>query len=134
MTPWDGMNRRKFPRVYYPCLIVLKYAEGEQESILTHTENIGVGGISAIVKKNLKIFSPVDLELDVLDLGGHIKCQGRVVWSIRRKEDDSKKPMFYDVGIEFSSLSSEDLGRIEDIVKRIAKQGGIVPETPRRKN
>ena len=132
MNAWDGMNRRKFPRVYYPCLIVLKYAEGAQESILTHTENLGVGGISAIVKKNLKIFSPVDLELDVLDLGGHIKCQGRVVWSIRRKEDDSKKPMFYDVGIEFSNLNNEDRVRIEDIVKRIAKQGGSVPETHRR--
>ena len=131
MTPWDGMNRRKFPRVYYPCLIVLRCAEGEQESILTHTENIGIGGISAIIKKNLKIFSPVDLELDVLDLGGHIKCQGKVVWSIRRKEDDLKKPMFYDVGIEFVGLNSSDQVRIEDIVKRIAKQGGVVPHNKR---
>ena len=131
MAPWDGMNRRKFPRVFYPCLIVLRYAEGENESILTHTENIGVGGISAIVKKNLKMFAPVELELDVLDLGGHIKCQGRVVWSIRRKEDDSKKPMFYDVGIEFVSLSEQERTRIEEIVKRIAKQGGLVPRTAR---
>ena len=129
MTPWDGMNRRKFPRVYYPCLIVLRCAEGEQESILTHTENIGIGGISAIIKKNLKIFSPVDLELDVLDLGGHIKCEGKVVWSIRRKEDDTKKPMFYDVGIEFVCLNSADQVRVEDIVKRIAKQGGLVPHS-----
>ena len=131
MTPWDGMNRRKFPRVYYPCLIILRYAQGEQESILTHTENIGIGGISAIIKKNLKIFSPVDLELDVLDLGGHIKCQGRVVWSIRRKEDDTKKPMFYDVGVEFVNLSDADRIRIEEIVKRIAKQGGMVPNQKR---
>jgi len=127
MTSWDGMNRRKFPRVYYPCLIVLRNAENEQESILTHTENIGVGGISAIIKKNLKMFSAVDLELDVLDLGGHIKCAGRVVWSIRRKEDDSKKPMFYDLGVEFVDLSDHDRARIEEIVKRIAKQGGLVP-------
>lgn len=126
MTSWDGMNRRKFPRVYYPCLIVLRYAEGGQESILTHTENIGVGGISVIVKKNMKMFSAVDLELDVLDLGGHIKCQGRVVWSIRRKEDDSKKPMFYDVGVEFVNISNEDRVRLEEIVKRLAKQGGTV--------
>ncbi|MDZ4241443.1 MAG: PilZ domain-containing protein, partial [Candidatus Omnitrophota bacterium] len=108
-------------------LIVLRYDEGKKESLLTHTDNVGVGGISAVIKKNLKVFSLVDVELDLMDLGAHIKCQGKVVWSIRRKNEDPAKPMFYDVGIEFVDVSAEDRARVERVVVKLAKQIGVVP-------
>jgi hypothetical protein len=40
---WEGMDRRKFPRVMYPCMVKVISSDGPQESILTHTENIGHG-------------------------------------------------------------------------------------------
>ena len=40
-------------------------------------------------EKSLRMFSPVEVELDLLDLGEHIKCSGKVVWNIQRRGDDS---------------------------------------------
>ena len=55
MSNWDGFNRRKFPRVNYPCLVVLNVRIEETESvILSHTENIGIGGVCVILKQNVK--------------------------------------------------------------------------------
>lgn len=127
MGAWDGINRRKFPRVNYPCLVTIRHQQDEKDVFLTHTDNIGIGGVCVTLKKALKLFSPVEVELDLLDLGNHIKCQGKVVWSIRRKDSDEHKPMFYDIGVEFSDISNDDRTRLEDIVQRLAKAGKTVP-------
>lgn len=128
MTSWDGLDRRRFPRVYYPCLVTIRHSETEADVFLTHTENIGIGGVCVILKKGLKIFSAVDLEVDLLDTEEHIKCQGRVVWSVRRRSDEKKKPLFYDIGIEFNSLPQLDQNRLNTIVQRLVKQGHKVAE------
>lgn len=118
MTHWEGLNRRKFPRVNYPCLVVIRNDIGEEKDILlSHTENLGVGGVSLTIKKNLKLFSSVDLEIDLLDLGNNLKCRGKVVWNVRRKETSSRKPLFYDVGIEFVNINDVEQKRIIGIVK-----------------
>lgn len=119
MTNWDGLNRRRFPRVNYPCLIIIRHPHSEPEVILTHTENIGVGGVCVIVKKNFQLFSPVELEIDLLDAGNHLKCGGKIVWSIRRKLTETNKPAFYDLGIEFLEMPATELKRLEEIVQRL---------------
>ena len=50
---WNGMNRRKFPRADYKCIITIKSKEEIPKVIATHTENIGMGGmpITMIVRK-----------------------------------------------------------------------------------
>ena len=121
MSKWDGLNRRQFPRVNYPCLVVLKRSGGKDSVILTHTENIGIGGICVILKENVEMFSVVDIELDLLDLGEHIRCKGKVVWNVRRQADVNPKPLFYDLGIEFEDIVDADRKRLEDIVGRLVK-------------
>ncbi len=127
MTNWDGLNRRRFPRVNYPCLVTLRHDQGEKEAILTHTENLGIGGLCVTVNRNIKMFSPVDVQLDLLDGQNHIKCEGKIVWSIRRKVDETKKPLFYDLGIEFGSLKEEEQRRLQNIVGRLATTDRLVP-------
>ena len=121
MGKWDGLDRRRFPRVVYPCLVVIRNSQEEKDVILTHTENVGIGGVCVILKKNVKIFTPVELELDLLDLGQHIKCKGRVVWNIQRKGEEKKKPLFYDLGIEFDNLDKKEHERLQEIVSRLAQ-------------
>ena len=121
MGKWDGLDRRRFPRVIYPCLVVIRNNQEEKDVILTHTENVGIGGVCVILKKNVKIFTPVELELDLLDLGQHIKCKGRVVWNIQRKGEEKKKPLFYDLGIEFDNLDKKEHERLQEIVSRLAQ-------------
>ncbi len=121
MSPWSGMDRRKFPRVIYPCMVVLRDAHNQMENILTHTDNIAIGGVCLTFKKHLKIFSPLEVELDLLDCNEHIKCQGRVVWSIRSKGEENMRAMFYDTGIEFINLAEKDQQRLENIIQKLAK-------------
>lgn len=128
MSPWDGLNRRRFPRVNYPCQVVVRNEAEEKDIILAHTENIGVGGVCAILRKGLPMFTSVEVELDLLDFEDHIKCQGKVVWSVRRKSSEDNKPLFYDIGIEFVDINDKDRERVEATVQRLAKMGRTVPE------
>ena len=121
MVSWDGLNRRKFPRVLYPCLVVVRATSEQQDALLAHTENLGIGGLCLIMRREMKLFTPVDIELDLLDMGEHIKCQGKVVWSIHRKDHQPEKALFYDVGVEFVNLEEKDRVRVEQIVQRLAK-------------
>jgi hypothetical protein len=125
MGDWGGLNRRKFPRVLYPCLVEVRASGEHQDMILAHTENLGTGGICVIMRRELKIFSPVDIELDLLDMGEHIRCHGKVVWSIRRKDTEPTKPMFFDVGIEFENLPDPEQKRIDQIVQRLARYSSV---------
>lgn len=131
MGSWEGLNRRKFPRANYPCLVVIRNQDepddeedDKNSTILTHTDNIGVGGVCVILKQDLKMFSPVELELDLLDLGDHIRCNGKVVWNIRHQNEDGKKPNFYDIGIEFTDITTHDRTRLEQIISRLVKNNG----------
>jgi Tfp pilus assembly protein PilZ len=127
MASWDGLNRRKFPRVNYPCLVVVKDGEEKAEAFLTHTENVGLGGVCVIMKKNLKIFTSVDVELDLLDFGDHICCKGKIVWNVRRTSDASTKPLYYDIGIEFENLHDKETERLATVVQNLLKKNKEVP-------
>lgn len=121
MNLQDQKNRRKFPRIMFPCLVVIRQTQDNHDVILTHTENIGVGGVCVSFKKSLKMFTPIDLELDLLDASDPIKCKGKVVWSIHRTGTEVHRPVYYDVGIEFVGIDAHDLARIQTAVDRMEK-------------
>jgi len=121
MSNWEGVNRRKFPRANYPCLVIIRHNHGGPEAMLTHTENIGVGGVCVILKKNVKLFTSVELEIDLLDTSSHIKCEGKIVWCVQRKNAEDKKPSFYDTGIEFVNIKEKEQKRIGEVVERLMK-------------
>ena len=117
MGRWDGLDRRRFPRVQYPCLVVLQRNK-TTDMHLTHTENIGTGGVCVSLKENIKIFSTVGLEVDLLDLNDHIRCEGKVVWNVERKSQTDEGNSYFDVGVEFVGLSDKDQKRLDDIIEK----------------
>ncbi len=125
---WDGLNRRRFPRVIYPCLIKLSCNGQKIEVFLTHTENVGIGGVGLIVKKEIKLFTDVELEIDLLDTDDHIYAKGKVVWVVRRKAIEEIKPMFYDIGIEFVDLSAKHKEHLKESINKILKTGADIQQ------
>lgn len=113
---WDGINRRRFPRAKYPCKVKV-FKKNSTDIFLTQTENVGVGGICAVLEKELPRFSEVHLELDFQDGLGLIKSNARIVWVVKRSATGDKKHQF-DTGIEFTSLKTEDRKRIEQIMQK----------------
>ena len=114
---WSGINRRKFPRATYPCRIIVKRKD-HPDNISSQTENIGIGGICTMLPKDLGIFAPVEIQLDLLDNQPAVECDGTIVWIVEKKGDESKA---FDTGIEFTNLKREDADRIDAIVEKILK-------------
>lgn len=119
--PWEGLNRRKFPRAQFPCLIKLSLEDGSSETLLTHTENISSGGICVIIKRGLGIFSLLSIEIDLMDGGDPIRCKGKIIWTVRRKATEELKPSFYDIGIEYCDLDGHDEQRIARVIQQLLK-------------
>lgn len=120
---WEGSDRRQFSRVMYPCMVKIISHDGPMEAILTHTENIGQGGLCIIIKKDIKLFAPVTMEVDLLDTGDHIRPKGKVVWNVRRKSGEEIKPLFYSIGIEFTQMSQADHDHLELNLQQLIKNG-----------
>ncbi|MBN1354134.1 MAG: PilZ domain-containing protein [Candidatus Omnitrophica bacterium] len=114
---WDGINRRKFPRVHYKCVIHIR-TKDSAKSISTITENIGVGGICVIVNEDLGLFQGVSLEIDLENgMPANIKCSGTVVWVVRKHDPSHRGAVLYDTGIEFVDIDRESADRINQIVE-----------------
>lgn len=123
MGNWNGLERRQFPRVNYPCLITIRHEANGLDAFLTHTENIGTGGVCLVLKKDIKLFSEVDLEIDLLDMEKNIQCKGRVIWSVKTQTQKLAKTPIFDTGIEFIDIAPKDQKRIADVVSQLIKEG-----------
>ena len=117
---WNGINRRKFPRANYKCLISIKRRLTEK-NISTQTENVGAGGICVYTKEDLGLFQGVDLELFIQDKEPPIRCGGTIVWVVRKSEPKQKGSILYDTGIEFIDIRPEDRDKITEVVEEILK-------------
>ncbi|MCX5680708.1 MAG: PilZ domain-containing protein [Candidatus Omnitrophica bacterium] len=123
MGNWGGLERRQFPRVNYPCLITLRCETDGIDAFLTHTENIGTGGVCVVLKKDLKLFSEADIEIDLLDMEKNIQCKGKVIWSVKTQSKKPSKIPVFDVGVEFVDISPKEQKRIGDVVNQLIKKG-----------
>lgn len=119
---WDGRNRRKFPRIAFPCLIKIRSVDGKDDAMLSHTENLSIGGVRVILKQMVKFGSLIDVEIDLMDTNDHLSCVGKVVWSEQRVETEVIKPLFFDIGIEFMNVSAVDRKRLDVVVGHHLKQ------------
>ena len=120
---WEGLNRRKFPRANFPCLIKIIRSGEVDDVILTHTENVSIGGTCVIIKKSCELFISLAVEIDLMDGGEPIRCRGKVVWSVRRKAVEANKPSFYDLGLEFVDIRPEDRVRLEKVIEHLVRDG-----------
>ncbi|MFA5145852.1 MAG: PilZ domain-containing protein [Candidatus Omnitrophota bacterium] len=118
---WNGINRRRFPRASYKCLITIK-KRLNAKTISTNTENIGAGGICVIIKEDLGLFQGVDLELHIDDDLEPIRCGGTVVWVVKKADPRQKGVHFYDTGLEFIDVRPEDRERISEVVEAILER------------
>ena len=120
---WQGMDRRKFPRVIYPCMVKVVSPDGTYPPILAHTENLGEGGLCVTIKNEIKLFTLVETEIDLLGIDEHIYPKGKVVWNVRRKSVEKIKPMFYDIGIEFTEISKRDQDCLRQTLQLLIDKG-----------
>ncbi len=119
MKDFKDQERRKFPRVKYQCFLKLENIESDEDVVLlTRIDNICLGGIMVIIKQDLEVGRIINLSLDLLASEQNLRCKGVISWCKQRAANEEKKPLFYEIGIEFVDLSDEDTLMIEGIVNR----------------
>ncbi len=112
---WEGAEKRNFVRANFPCKIII-YTPSEH-IIISHTENIGAGGVRVIIEESLDISSLVGLEVF---LGGvQIICKGRIVWVVERSGSKKSEANIWDTGIEFHEIAARDRKVVENFVNTI---------------
>ena len=116
---WNGINRRRFPRANYNCTITIKSGGEVPKTIITQTENIGMGGICVVLKESINLFKDGELEIIIEDKGSPIRCKGSIVWVVKKTDPTDKSLITYDVGIEFIDIDDSDKDRIGRIVEKI---------------
>ncbi|NTV30019.1 MAG: PilZ domain-containing protein [Candidatus Omnitrophica bacterium] len=112
----------------FPCLIKIVHKDGAPSTLLTHTENVSLGGVCVIVRRHLEMFMPISVEMDLLDCEDTLVCNGKVVWTVRRKATEEFKPSFYDTGIEFTDMDESGKARLEKMIVHLlkTKNNGLV--------
>ena len=120
---WNGINRRRFPRASYKCIITVKSVGEIPKIITTRTENIGVGGVCVVLREYLDLFKMVELEILLENGGGPLRCGGSVVWVVKKSESSDRKDVSYDTGIEFVGLGQDEKDRLGNIVEKILAAG-----------
>ncbi|MBN2096899.1 MAG: PilZ domain-containing protein [Candidatus Omnitrophica bacterium] len=119
---WDGVDRRKFPRVDYPCLITVRKNTPPQQAILTHTGDISVVGIRVIINDKIELMSVVDLEIDLKDAQPAIHIHGRVNRIKELSAGGSGKPLRYDTGIQIIDIGEAQRRRIQNVIRHLLKK------------
>ncbi|MGB2629675.1 MAG: PilZ domain-containing protein [Candidatus Omnitrophota bacterium] len=117
---WEGINKRRFPRVNYKCLIRISKDRQQEEVIDTYTENIGAGGICVTLDRGYDLFEKVSLEIH---LGGDepVHCSGAIVWVVKGHPVHKWEKPMYDTGIEFVDINENDRERISRLVDELMK-------------
>lgn len=117
----DDLERRRFPRGILMCKISAIF----EERLLmfnSHTENVGIGGIRAILQEKLHLSTEVEVELFLENREKPLKSKGQIIW-VRELNPKNIKPRFFDTGIKFIGMSTSDQELLKNTVHALFVQG-----------
>ncbi|NQT28733.1 MAG: PilZ domain-containing protein [Candidatus Omnitrophica bacterium] len=112
---WNGVEIRNFIRANFPCKITIHTPS--DHVLISHTENIGAGGVRVIIGEYLDISSLVGLE--VFLGGAQIICKGRIVWVVEKSGSEKREANIWDTGIEFYDIAERDRKVVESFVNTV---------------
>ena len=112
---WKDREKRRYTRAVIPCRIEVG---SPSQLLISHTENIGEGGVRVFLEGKLKLLTTVDLKI-FLEKGNPIKCKGKVVWVAERLNPLDHKPLLFDTGIEFTEMDEPGKQYIRQLVDTV---------------
>lgn len=112
---YEGIEKRKFVRVRFPCkILVYNFPE---HAISTHTENISAGGVRVIIGEKLEVGTFVNIEVHLKE--NKIACKGKIAWVVDKKSPYRKGVFYHDTGIEFFEINDEDRNLINVTIEKM---------------
>ena len=111
----NSSERRKFLRALFPCKIKIS---SQGHLLISHTENISIGGIRIMTHENLRYIQRVGIELSI-SKDKKIECEGRIAWVTEKLSPLDGEPVMFDTGIEFVDLSEDNKKQLEAMINKI---------------
>lgn len=114
-SDWKYQERRKFPRVKFPCKVVVDYS---LKPIFVHTENLSEGGMRAVLPEHIPEKVIVNIEL-IFESKKTIQCSAKVTWIQPKPASANSADFVYDTGFQFMDLKEEDQKYLEGMLKKV---------------
>ena len=116
----EEANRRRYPRINYPCSITVWRMNQPEEVVMAHTANVGAG--SLFVHLNQRMFSGVRVEVKIEFPKAEeaFKCFGKVLRCQDPLSHDEQK--FFAVAIEFEDLKPDQQETLDAIISSMLAQ------------
>lgn len=108
----NNIEKRLYPRINYPCTVHISI--NRNIPVSTHTENICKGGACVIFTKSLKIYSELEIEIELPGENSNIKCPAVVMWTFKNMRSSQ-----YNVGLNFLNTNPADRERVGRFVDSI---------------
>ncbi len=89
----------------------------DQSLLTTYSVNLSTGGLFLEMADPLPAETLLNLEFDLPNSSGIIRCKGRVAW-VNALDHRKKEQLPPGIGIQFMSLTMEDMDKIREFVKR----------------
>lgn len=116
-------DRRRFPRLSLDVElrygVLHKGSAGEKEA---RGKNISAGGVCMVILEKLEVGTLMKLEFSLQDSEKPIVAKGRIMWIEENDMYSTEIHRFYDCGIEFVDIRSQDQKTITQLVMRLLKK------------
>ncbi len=112
------IEHRKYIRLKTPIGIVYKAARKgvQRKPVLTFGRDLSGGGVSFMVKDELRCGALLEIEIQIPHLTDPIRAIGEVVWYTHEKERDRE---VREAGVRFRDIEPADLHRVLEYVHMI---------------
>ena len=110
-------NKRKFPRVQYPCSLTIWQKKGF-DTIMANTLNLGAGGLLVQLDQSLMIGAKVEIKID-FSKEESLHCMGLVLRCQENREDRQGDNFKYNTAIIFEGLDEEKVAHLKRVVDKI---------------
>lgn len=118
MNEYDNINKRRFIRGRFPFTVHV--VPVGKPPISAYTENISEVGVKVTITEELKVSSLVTLEIYLKQKPSLFT--GKIVWVKKRESNYLEDQFFFDIGIEFQTISEEDKLVIKSCVAELEKE------------
>ena len=111
-------NTRRYPRLPASWPIKCESKTPSDGRTVTHTRDIGAGGVSVSMKEPLPLGTPIRVEIHIPPLDCSVSAQGQVIRCFPGRSGG------FEVGIQFTHIEAKDRATLNEAIEEIIGSGG----------
>jgi hypothetical protein len=99
------------------------WQNGSFETIMTHTSNLGAGGVLIFIDRSFMIGAKVEVRID-FSTDQVFECNGMVLRCQHNREDFGEQKGIYSVAIAFEGLDEPKVVYLKELIEKLIEDEG----------